>query len=373
MSKKYKVLFIDHAQEMGGAEFSLFYLLKYLEKDTVEPILLSPQGSSLSEKVTKELDANIKIIPHSLCSPKNFLFFTFGIAKLFKILINEKIDIIHINSYRSVFYGFMGLFLRKKIIWHVRDIFNDSLFKKILPFFASHIICISKAVYNQFPEKYNRKKTIISNGVDLEEYNNAVTPTLKKELNISSETFLVGMVGRIDRWKGFHHLLNVIPEIKHKNPNIHYVIVGDEILTKEKGYLEELKQYVKNNNLQNDVSFLGQRTDIPQIMKSLDLFVSCSDNEPFGRVIIESLAMGTPALVNNSGGAAEIVENEICGYKIDLSKTNNLKEKVLWLSVNPKTVEEMGLLGIRRVKEFYTARNTSKKVTNLYSLILNEK
>lgn len=369
---KIKVAYVDHAESMGGAEYSLYYLLKEIDKDRVVPYLITPNNSELQKLLDN--DSSIKIINAELGSVKSVRIFN-RIHSLVNIFKKEDIDIVHANSYRAAIYSLIaGKLAKKQTIWHVRDIFESSIYRKIMPFFSDKLIVISKAVSKQFSKKVTSKKAhLIYNGVDLKLFNNNVTGTLKSELSMNKQDFLIGMVGRIDRWKGFHHLISVIPQISKELNDFKIAIVGEEILTKEKGYKAELITLAENLGVGDKVVFLGNRFDIPNVMKSFDIFISYSKAEPFGRVIVEAMAMETPVIVANSGGAPEIVDESGCGLIVEGSSQEELIKSIKFLIRKRNDLNHMGLKGRKRVENHFNAKMVGSNVLSVYDSLIGLK
>jgi L-malate glycosyltransferase len=364
MNKK-NVLFLDHAIEMGGAEYSLYYLIKYLDTQSINMVLMVPPKSKLA---TMAESLNTSVTYNDLNSPKEILRFLRNIVSIKRFIKKNNINIIYCNTYRTIIYGvFLKLITNCKVIWHVRDYYKNYFLKFIYAIFSSRIICISKSISEQFSRLFSNKISIVYNGVDLEYYNPEKVPgNLKEELDITQDKILVGMVGRIDRWKGIHLLIEagayIINELNKKE--YVFVIVGESILTNDQSYKIELKEMVKKNKLENNVLFLGQRDDIPNLMKSFDLTVNYSDNEPFGRVIIESLAMGTPVIVNNTGGAPEIIRNIGNGLITKERDSRLLAKSILEMTKKRLDIKQK-IKYIKKVRDIYDARIPSRKVSSI--------
>ncbi|WNB92503.1 glycosyltransferase family 4 protein [Bacillus sp. NEB1478] len=368
--KKKRIVFIDHAKEMGGAEHSLYYLIKYLDYERFIPILISPTNSELSKKIINDIKnfKEVKIIHIEQDSIKKLPLFLVDIIKICKIIKGLKIDIVHVNTYRSAIYGLISAKItRVKSIWHVRDFYKSRMFKTFFYFLSDKVITISKAVEKQFP--HTGKCQTIFNAIDFSVFNFELTSSnLRKELNIDEKTVLIGMIGRLNRWKGFHHMIEAIPIIKKYIDDFRLIIVGDEILTGEKGYLNELHYRVNQLKISENVYFLGQRKDIPNIMKSLDVVVNYSKNEPFGRVIIESLAMGTSVVVANSGGAPEIIINSPkCGLIAECSNPSSLAIAIVNVLQNKTQTDEKYKIMYTK-KNFHISQHVNS-VMNIYNEI----
>lgn len=368
--KKVRVAYVDHADVMGGAEHSLYYLLKKTDKGSVAPFLFIPPNSELEAKA-KDI-SSLVIVNLQQKSFRKVLSVIAGIFKLARLLRQEKIDIVHTNSYRSAVYGLLAAKLAgKKGVWHVRDIHKEFVFTRFLPMLADKIIAISQGVAAQFPQFIQKRKVqVIYNGVDLEEFAAGGAGNLKEELGLRDSDILIGMVGRIDPWKGYHHLLRALPEVLSYYSRVQVIIVGEEMLTDKVGYLDELKELTRTLRLEEHVHFLGRRSDIPNIMGSFDLFVSYSDKEPFGRVIIEAMAMGTPVMVADSGGPPEIIDRGKYGYLVEYGNPALLAGAIIQAIQNKDQLKTLGASGKKRVEALFDAKQVSDRVQHVYESLL---
>lgn len=375
MPGKLRVAYLDHAEKMGGAEFSLFYLIKENAESGIQSLLVAPENSETLIKIKKDITIPAEIFSHPLTSLNPFK----GIQNFFKLIkgiltlihyFKMHVDVVHVNTYRAAVYGLIaGKIAGKKTVWHVRDIHRSLFFRKLMPLFADKIITVSKAAAAPFSAKLTRNKVeVIYNGVDLTEYASEKTPgTLKQELHLSKDEILIGMVGRINRWKGFHLFIQAMPMVINRHPHVKAVIVGEEMFSKE-GYLEELKDLTSGLGLEKTVRFLGRRTDIPNVMKSLDILVNFSSAEPFGRVIIEALAMETPVIVAGSGGPPEIVGESKCGYVVEEPEPIKLAEAIVNM-IDENDIESMGFAGRKLIEKQFNTKKVNEKVLSVYEYL----
>ena len=135
--------------------------------------------------------------------------------------------------------------------------------------------------------------TILPNAVDLGvfQYDESARDRIRKELGIEKEALLVGHVGRFDIQKNHTFLLEIFKEIVKKQPKSRLLLVG-------KGTLEQqIRQRVQEMNLQENVLFVGVRSDIPQILSAMDVFVFPSFYEGMPNTVIEAQATGLPCII----------------------------------------------------------------------------
>jgi glycosyltransferase involved in cell wall biosynthesis len=122
------------------------------------------------------------------------------------------------------------------------------------------------------------------------------------------EAFVVGIVGRLQPWKGQELFLQAAAEIASVLPNARFAVVGGAILGWEGNYPQRLRALANELGLSNCVHFTGHVADVGDWFDALDVVVHASADEPFGLVLVEAMAAGTPVVTVGGGGAAEIVE-----------------------------------------------------------------
>lgn len=152
-------------------------------------------------------------------------------------------------------------------------------------------------------------------GVDLSRFDPSQLPSpqsCRHKLGLPADGPLIGIVGRLQRWKGMHRLVEAMPAILQQHPDAHAVIVGGAHEF-EPEYPAFLNNCIQSLGLQNRVIQTGLQANVPQWMQAMDVIVHASDAEPFGIVVIEAMAMGKPVVASNSAGPREIISDGING------------------------------------------------------------
>jgi len=372
----YKILYVNGSSNIGGAEVSLFNLVKRLDKKQFTPIVALPSAGLLFDKL-KTLEINIETLLLREFSRKKIFAFLFSTLKLANLIKKEKIDLVHANS---IYIAEQSYFAAKlagvPCICHVRDLapvlgagmLRSAAFKN-----AKKIIAISEAVKKDLIEKLyvpENKITRIYNGVDTEEFSPDICPDkFRGELNLGSKK-LIGMVGRFSPEKGQEIFLRAAAEVLKVYGDVKFVIVGDAKLGSEK-FKTEMAALSKKLNLNDKVIFTGFRDDLPQILRSLDILVVPSRAEPFGRVIIEAFACSIPVIATDSGAAAEIISKE-SGILIKPDNVSELKQAIIELLKNPEQSKLMGRKGRDLVLERFSIIKHVSQIEELYREILHK-
>ena len=148
----------------------------------------------------------------------------------------------------------------------------------------------------------------------------SITSCLREELNVNKDTQLVALIGSIQPRKGQKDFIEAIYEIKKNHlydaEDVKFLIVGDIVDESQRNYLEELKEMVKKNQMEEMVIFMGRRNDVLSIMKQVNLVVLPSYSEGLPRVVLESFACLCPVVATDVAGTGEIVDDKQNGLLI---------------------------------------------------------
>lgn len=192
----------------------------------------------------------------------------------------------------------------------------------------------------------------------------------KKQLGIEPNRRIIGIVARLVQEKGYLELFQAFRKVLDKFPNTLLLVVGPGESEKRDAIDPEI---VKRYNIQNNVIFLGERTDIDEIYSLMDIFVLPTHREGVGASILEASAMERPVIVTDTGGCPEAVEHGKTGILIPLKDVEKLSQAIIYLFNNPEKAREMGILGRRKIlKEFNEALIFDRMKTE-YQRLINEK
>jgi glycosyltransferase involved in cell wall biosynthesis len=151
---------------------------------------------------------------------------------------------------------------------------------------------------------------------------------MRAKLGLPPDGPLIGMVGRLQRWKGMHVFIDAMAQVHCSRPDARAVIVGGAHET-EPRYADELRAQVRARGLEGVVTFAGFRTDVAEWMQAMDVFVHASEREPFGIVVIEAMALGKPVIAGSEGGPAEIIEDGVNGVLVPYGDDGSLAHAIL--------------------------------------------
>jgi glycosyltransferase involved in cell wall biosynthesis len=366
MKNKYNILYLANSGNIiGGGQISIRNLLEGLDEKKYYPLVVCPTRGNLVDELSK-LNIETTIIKMESLRKLNVLSWINIIFKLIRLIKRRNIDLIHSNGSRATIYGGIAARITKiPLIWHVRIADTDKWVDKVLARFATKILVVSKAVSLRF--KWNKKKiTVVYNGIDLEKFNPLIDGTkIRQEFSLLSSTPLVGIVGRLDNYKGHEYFIKAAKKVIDAIPNTRFLIVGDGENRKK---LETLKMKL---GLNGHVIFTGNRNDIAEIMAALDLFVLSSVSEGFGRSAVEAMACGKAVVASNVGGLSEIVEDGITGKLVPPRNPDALMTTILGLLKDKEKAKRMGRAGRQRAEKMFSLQQNIKKTLRIYEQIIS--
>ena len=206
------------------------------------------------------------------------------------------------------------------------------------------VIVVSKTIKKYVLKNYkidNKKLFLNYRGVSKKEFSPKYTATRAwlikwyEEFPQTKEKIILTIPGRITRIKGQDHFIKVIDKIVKKYSNIHGLIIGEE-KSKSK-YMRELKDQVTSFGLDENITFVGHRKDVKQIMSISRLVFSLTKvPEAFGRISLESLSLGIPVIAYAHGGVKEQLSEILPEGLVSVGNINNVaKLSCEWINKPP--------------------------------------
>ncbi len=382
---------------IGGSYYSLFFLVEGLDKKKYNPIVvfhkehdLLPMFKSAGiETHIFELPKSINLVARLNCTSilfkplimlQKFLnvmrFLVFRGIKYAIFLKRKNVKLIHLNNsiLRNHSWMLASVLSGIKCITHERGI--NEKYSRLSRFFArrlSAIICISNAVKQKMIDKSFDPKNLvlIYNGLDPEKIqikHNAAE--MRTQYQIEQDSPIIGIVGNIREWKGQEVVIKATYEISKKYKNVKCLVVGDTTPEHQR-YYDGLLKSIDELGISNNVIFTGYTSNVADYLNIMDIVVHASIlPEPFGRVLIEAMALGKPLIGSASGAVPEIIENGVTGLIFKPGDSMELSHAVVKLLKDRKKASEMGRNGARRLlDEFHVSRNI-ERTEQLYSKLL---
>lgn len=326
--KKFKLIHFINSLNIGGAETIVKDYVLLIDKKKFDIVILChDRVGSFYEKILQ--DAGIRIFFISDFFPFKRLYFNRLIHKFIRhsyidkliakfIIKREKPDIIHSHQpFNSIIEFaipsnkcklFHTVHSEPKEFWCTGTRYANRDFKAVSSLIRKHgmrLIALHEPMRQELNQMFHVNNTVVlNNGIDFNKFNVSESKeTIRKELNINEDAFLVGHVGRFVPLKRHDLIVDSFYELCKIKKNAHLLLVGSGETR------SQIEEKIKSMQLSEKVTILEPRMDIPRIMKSLDVFIFPSLFEGLGIVLIEAQRMGVPCVVSDAIPEAAIVSN----------------------------------------------------------------
>lgn len=226
---------------------------------------------------------------------------------------------------------------------------------------VDRIICVSNAVRDSYLEAGvpHSKLTVVRNGIAPK-----LSPLGKKEarekLGLPQSASIMLTVGRLTEQKGHSYLLEALPRVIERIPDVYAVWAGG-------GELEsDLRTRARELGLRDRILFLSQRVDVAELLTAADLFVLPSLFEGLPLVVLEAQAVGLPVVGTRVCGTNEAVEDGVTGRVVAPRDPQALCEAIIEVLAKPELAARWGIAGKNRVRREFTVERMARETAAVY-------
>lgn len=379
MAKQRNILLLQSSSDLYGTSKIILQVLRLYQREGINAVVLLTGPGPLAEILTREgftvYTQNLGILRRKYVSPSGLLN-RFGKNFQAYRFINElhrkyDFELVYSNTLAVVVGAYWAKRHKIPHIWHIHEIFPGP--KPLVKFICDLMdsttprpIAVSHAVANHWQPLLKKSRVqVIHNGIPYGEFL-AESRHPKAKVGLPEDQLIIGMVGRVNPHKGQAFFVEMAQQIAKKYSKVHFILVGDPF----SGYepiLEDLKKQIQDKKLEDRVSYLGYRTDVPDLMRAMDIFVLPSIfQDPFPTVVLEAMASALPVVATNSGGSTEMVVDGETGFLIPVGNVDFGVEKIEKLIVDPELRVKFGKAGRARVLGEYSTKAFEDKIKSLY-------
>jgi glycosyltransferase involved in cell wall biosynthesis len=302
--------------------------------------------------------------------------------RLSRFIKERGVQLVHTNSLKAdIIGGVAGRLARMPVIWHVRDrIDGDYLpgvvvtaFRFLSRVIPGFVVANSAATLETLrlpgwsPGAVHSEDALVQGNLAV--VHDGVIP--QALAGKSNQEMLIGLVGRITRWKGQHIFLQAAAEVRKRFPAARFQIIGSALFGEE-AYEKEIRSLTASLGLEDCVEFLGFRTDVPKLIDELNVLVHASiTGEPFGQVIVEAMAAARPVVATRGGGVPEIVRDGVTGLLVPMGDVSAMAGAICELLADPERAAQMGTAGRERVLRQFTVAVTARRLEYVFDTVLS--
>ncbi len=377
-----KVCYVTHKPNLTGANQSLLDMLSGWKDYDIEPLVLMPSHGPLEDKLS-EIGVRSKVIRYTTAVKRSsdpvwrkpvrvVVNRVYGIKRIKQFLLDERIDLVHNNSFLTGVGMQAAYDLSIPYICHLREFVEED---HRLEFVnkenqisllgnANVAIAISNLINSKYRESTAKANIItLYNSVDTKKYY-IDHPTL-----LESEDVNVLLCGRISQTKRQIDAIKAI-EILYKKgyKNVKLTIVGNGDST---NYNQQIHNYVEQNHISN-ISFLPF-SDLKDIRMKTDIGLMCSSHEAMGRVTIESMLSGCLTIGANAGATPELIDDGVTGFLYNVEDPDSLAETIIKAINNKNNARRIAKNAQKYAMENFGVKRYCEQLFDIYKKSLNKR
>jgi glycosyltransferase involved in cell wall biosynthesis len=375
-----KILYVIDALEFGGGERCFAQIINRLSSDNKIMVACLPTGI-FREKINR---SGVKVKLVDMRNRFNLRVF-FQLADLMK---KEKIDIVNSQGARADFFARIAAKLAR-VSFVVSTVpmpvegFDVNPIKKLIYIalnrfserFVDRFIVVSDALEKTMIEKHKiepQRVVKIYNGIEKDEFSmeekelESKRLKIRREFRLEDDVPIVGVIGRLVWQKGFEYFIDAIPDVLKRVKKAKLLVVGEGVL---KGELEIKSKQLK---LEDKIIFTGFRSDIKDILASIDIFVMPSLREGLPMILLEAMAMAKPIVATNIEGIKEVLENGETGILVPPKDARALTAAIIDLLIHNDKAYQIGMAARRVVRARFGVDVMVQKVARVYEELLRQ-
>lgn len=365
--KKPAILFVSHSAGRYGAEKSLLDLVLGLDRDRYDVIILVPRKGPLTDILsahgiryitvfyTRWIDS--RLIFAKL--PIRTIITVIALIRLLLIIKSYSIRVIYTNTVVIPIGALLSRFLGIPHIWHIREfvqedrgarfIYGTTRSMRLISQTSERVICNSKAIRSKMGQYIPAKKlAVVYNG--LLGSNQTTLELSVKKVPDPQDKLVLCMAGAIAAHKGHRDAIIALSILRKRAANAHLVILGMGHWL----HIRALKRLASKLGVSEQIDWLGYLQNALDVFRSSHVLLVCSRFEPFGRVAVEAMSVGTPVIGTDAGGLTEIIDHGYTGLLYPAGNHQLLADQIVRLLEESNLYESISRNAILSVHKRYT-------------------
>jgi len=353
------ILLVSHGAALGGSPISLLNIAQHSSNpDNRYLFSFAADGPIVSR--AQQISDSVTIIPHN----RSFFGITI-IARYIKLILHQKIDVIHLNTFTS-YYKYPAIaaaITGKRIVWFVRENPEEKRCIKLKHYanwLADKVVTVSFDTAQHMGYIKRELLTTIHNGVDTEFF--SPTEPQIETTGIKSGPFILN-ISSLEQRKGVIDL--IIGFAQSKVHLTHKLVLLGEDRSRKQSYYNALLDIINKHQLSDRVIFVAPKQDVRPFLTECDFVVLVSYWEGLSRVLLEAIAMGKPILASRDGGNKEVITDGVNGILVDAGETDQIS-RALTRMIESTDLEKMSSNSREMAINHFDIQKTTNEIETLY-------
>ncbi len=362
--RPYRIASVSFSGAWGGLEMSTIKYAKLFKESVFESFGICHSGSPIEKAFRENKISALSLTPNSYFSPR-------ATMAIRRFLIENEIQHVFMHSLKDLWIvvpALLGLHQIKLVGFarmFIRGISKKDILHKALYSRLNKLIALSQVQADLLLECLPLKAeqlVVIPNGVDTDRFRpGPQSAEIRKTLGAASGDILFGLIGRLDRQKGSLEFVEAAATVAGQFPNARFAMIGCDTLGDDP-FKQTVLEQINQLGLEDKITLTGHRTDIPELLKALDVFVMPSYEENFANVLLEALASGLPCISTQAGGTPEMLDGGQAGLLCEPKSKDSLANAMNILIQSPERRSALGQAARRRAESVYDINVVLAKV-----------
>jgi glycosyltransferase involved in cell wall biosynthesis len=384
-----RILYSNHTATVSGSERSLLILLEHLPAG-VQALVACPPGR-LAEEVARlgvdvapiaATDGSLRV--HPAHTSRAIGEISLAALQLSRLARRHRAEIVHANSIRAGIEVGLARLGGAAAVVSVRDCLPPGLLTsaamRLIADTASTVVANSHYTAGRVRAQAPRAPLeVVHPAIDVDVFDPrrfdgaAARAALGRP---GRARVLLGVVAQLSPWKGQETAVRTVALLRAQGVDAHLLLVGSAKFVARstrfdnRAYVAGLHTLVAELGVGEHVSWLGERDDVPELLCAIDVLLLPSHEEPFGRAMLEALALEVPLVATSVGGPRELIRDGHEGYLADPHDPAAWARAIRRVTEQPGHGRELGRAGRRRVAADFGARAHVAEVLAMYERVL---
>lgn len=367
-----RVMHVLHRLGLGGMEYGVIKVANHLDPSLFAPSICSLRVSLPEAKAA--LRPGVRL--HDML--RRDVLDAGLIIDLWRLFRSERVDVVHSHNWSTYAYTVLAARLARVPVivhgLHGRDTeapaagFARKTAEKILARATDHFTTVSAHLRDSVIREWGvppDRVLYIPNGVDLSRFGVPYPEAeIRARLGVGPEDRLIATVGNTREVKDFGTLVRAFERLRRRITGVKLLIVGVDMNGKfQHRMAKELPDW---DSLRKDILFVGERTDVPEILSVLDVYVNSSLYEGMSNSILEAMASSTPVVATDVGGTPDLVQDGVTGWLVPSRDPVKMADRLERTLSDRAEAGEMGVRGRARIERYHSFAAMVEANASLY-------
>jgi glycosyltransferase involved in cell wall biosynthesis len=360
--------FYPHRHLDTGSPMVLLRMIDLLDRRRFTPLFLTDGDGPLISAL-RERDVEIVKGTVGELSPRAPIAAGRAVLRQRELLRDRAIDLVHLNQFGWNQDLVVAAWSRRvPVILHVHHREHIAA-RNLNRLIAKRVVVVSEAHKSNVTgfARIRHKCDVLYNPVDLDTY--GAGQSIRAALGLRAEEFVIGTIAQIQHLKGIDLLLETARRVLAVRDDVTFLHVGPPGHN-EADFANSMRDRARDPGFRGRVRFLGPRTDVPDLLATMDVLFHPTRQETFGLVVVEAMAAGLPVVCSRAGGLPEIVVSDEVGCAIAGDSPDRYAAALLALIAEPDQARAIGDEGRRSLRGRFDEATSAIRLAKLYEQCL---